>query len=213
MILPSECQRAPPSHFGLTDFVYRFGKKMCRIFVGDDPEPYTVHHDLITASSEFFNRALNGQFKEKDGDVKLPEQKTGTFGTYHKWLYTDKLELDASAPVYDVVLELYFLGDQIQDERLQNSVIDFIIKSVSVKGRYPLSSRQVTLVFDNTPKNSSLRKLVIDFWACRATCAWYQLEDCQGEDGQYPSEFLYGVLKVSASRPGPFTMKNNPWVN
>lgn len=136
---------------------------MCRVFVGDDTEPYMVHHDLIASSSEFFKRALHGDFKERDGDVKLPEQKSSTFDAYYRWLYTNTLEpfTLSTQPIPD--FELYILGDAIQDERLRNSVIDNIIKDVSVSGMYPVSFSHVTLVFENTPKTSTLRKMLIDF--------------------------------------------------
>ncbi|TID17933.1 hypothetical protein E2P81_ATG10904 [Venturia nashicola] len=191
------------------DDLTKIGKKMCRVFVGDDPEPYTVHHDLIAASSEFFNRALKGEFKEKDGDVKLSHQDTSTFAAYHKWLYTNAFE--PSGRDHDHHFELYFLGDVVQDERFRNSVIDLIIKVVADTGTYPVISSLIVVAFENTPKSSKLRQLLIDFWTRLATPSWYEFDGCQGGDGQYPSEFLYEVLKASSVSRGKPRKSGLPW--
>ncbi|KAE9976074.1 hypothetical protein EG328_002845 [Venturia inaequalis] len=190
----------------------KFGKKMCRIFVDDDTEPYTVHHDLITASSEFFNRALNGEFEERNGDVKLPEHKSSTFEVYSKWLYSDVI---SHPPVHDdtiAVYKLYVLGDTIRDGRFRNSVVDFIIKSVTVSNECPVGIGAVNYAFENTPKSSKLTKLLIDFWAYGAQTEWFEIASTQNADGQYPSEFLYEVLRVSLLSPGKTKEADRPWI-
>ncbi|RDI82993.1 hypothetical protein Vi05172_g6844 [Venturia inaequalis] len=190
----------------------KFGKKMCRVFVGDDTEPYTIHHDLITASSEFFNRALNGEFEEKDGDVTLPEHESSTFEAYSKWLYSDVISHPPGSDGAIAVYKLYVLGDAIRDERLRNSVVDSIIKSVTVNKEYPVGIRAINYAFENTPKSSKLRKLLIDFWAYCAHVLWFELASCQAADGQYPSEFLYEVLRVSLLSPGKTKEADRPWI-
>lgn len=185
---------------------------MCRVFVGDDTEPYTVHHDLITASSEFFNRALNGEFEEKNGDVKLPEHESSTFGVYSKWLYSDVISHPPGSDDTIAVYKLYVLGDAIRDERFRNSVVDFLIKSVIVVRKFPVRSKGVVYVFENTPKSSKLRKLLIDFWAYCGHAQWFEKDACQGADGQYPSEYLYEVLKASSSIPGETKEADRPWI-
>lgn len=185
---------------------------MCHVFVGDETEPYLIHHDLIAASSEFFNRALHGEFKEKAGVVKLPTQKASTFDAYYRWLYADKLEPSNTRTFFTHDFELYILGDELQDERFRNSVIDNVIGEVSIHLIYPTGFEQITFVFESTPKNSHLRKLLIDFWVYRSNSEWYDLTQCNGEDGQYPSEYLFGVLKATSLKIGKSTKTHYPWV-
>lgn len=65
---------------------------MVTVFVGDDAEPYTVHRDLITATSDFFSKALTGEFQERGGEVRLPDHKSEHFSCYVQWLYEGQFE-------------------------------------------------------------------------------------------------------------------------
>jgi hypothetical protein len=49
----------------------RFGDVTARILVGEDKVQFTVHRDLISASSNFFKKVFGGDFKEHDGEVSL----------------------------------------------------------------------------------------------------------------------------------------------
>jgi hypothetical protein len=61
------------------------------VFVGGATDPTYVHWDLIARSSAFFDNALNGSFKEKDGKVKLPDHKMSDFLVYIEWLYCERI--------------------------------------------------------------------------------------------------------------------------
>lgn len=65
---------------------------MCRVFVGDDEEPYTIHQDLIASSSGFSKGSFRTQMKQSSGDVELPAQKCVGFGNYYKWLCSGKVD-------------------------------------------------------------------------------------------------------------------------
>lgn len=50
-----------------------------------------MHRELLCDRSEFFRAACNGNFKEAEGVVKLPEQDPATFKHFIYWLYTEKI--------------------------------------------------------------------------------------------------------------------------
>ncbi len=50
-----------------------------------------MHKEVLCDRSEFFRAACNGQFKEAEGVVDLPEQDPTTFKHFIYWLYTEKL--------------------------------------------------------------------------------------------------------------------------
>ncbi|KAK4697313.1 protein N-terminal amidase, partial [Lecanoromycetidae sp. Uapishka_2] len=58
------------------------------VLVGPDEQRFDVHKALLCKSSDFFNAALNGNFIEANGTVKLPEQNPGVFKYFVHWLYT-----------------------------------------------------------------------------------------------------------------------------
>jgi hypothetical protein len=59
--------------------------------VGPEEYRFDVHKALLCESSNFFQAALNGNFKEREGKVRLPDQETRTFKFFVHWLYTGKL--------------------------------------------------------------------------------------------------------------------------
>lgn len=50
-----------------------------------------MHKELLCDRSEFFRAACNGNFKEAEGVVKLPEQDPATFKHFIYWLYTENI--------------------------------------------------------------------------------------------------------------------------
>lgn len=61
------------------------------ILVGPEQASFAVHKELLCDRSEFFRAACNGNFKEAEGVVKLPEQDAATFKHFIYWLYTEKI--------------------------------------------------------------------------------------------------------------------------
>lgn len=61
------------------------------VLVGPEKQRFNLHKGPICRSSAFFRAALNGDFKEAEGVVKLPEQCPSTFKYFVYWLYIGKL--------------------------------------------------------------------------------------------------------------------------
>lgn len=62
---------------------------MVKVIVGIEPNTYTFHaHEGILSKSSFFERALNGGFKESiTREVKLPEDDPDIFSSVLEYLY------------------------------------------------------------------------------------------------------------------------------
>ncbi|KAE9966087.1 hypothetical protein EG328_009183 [Venturia inaequalis] len=147
-----------------------FGRKMCRVLVGNDKEPYTIHQELIASSSHFFKGALRSNMMEKNGDVKLPTHKPSHFDIYYRWLYSGTLDdFNFKEPGTSFKLfELYFLGDMLLDERFRNQLIDKVVQAITAVAVVPLNNPDVNLVYKNTLKDDKLRQLMAHIWAYRA---------------------------------------------
>ncbi|KAE9980626.1 hypothetical protein EG327_006505 [Venturia inaequalis] len=148
----------------------KFGRKMCRVLVGNDKEPYTIHQELIASSSHFFKGALRSNMMEENGDVKLPTHKPSHFDIYYRWLYSGTLDdFNFKEPGTSFKLfELYFLGDMLLDERFRNQLIDKVVQAITAVAVVPLNNPDVNLVYKNTLKDDKLRQLMAHIWAYRA---------------------------------------------
>lgn len=96
------CPHPPPRYNLRTTF--KGLSSVAKIIVGSagsksHPETtFTVHKDLLTKASPFFEAALDGAFAEGlDQAVKLPEEKPESFEWFVWWLYTGSLTTPWSA--------------------------------------------------------------------------------------------------------------------
>lgn len=214
---PTKLVKPTRSHKVEANFDCRFGKKIARIFIGTDTEPYIVHNDLISASSDFFDKALNGQFKESGGNVYLPEKKSKIFDVYQRWLYSGQIDIVEQHPeeVCWVLIDLYILGDGFQDEGFCNAVIDRVINFVETSERFPVSPSYMQKVYKNTPEGSKPRKLVVDFWLYPPALDWFEISEVQALKGEFPLEFWFevsrGLMKQRVENSK--TPSLNPWVS
>ncbi|KAG4424731.1 hypothetical protein IFR04_002079 [Cadophora malorum] len=60
------------------------GAEVVTIYVGTTPNPkkFTVHKKLICDKVDFFRKAFMGGFKENQGKMELPEEKSAGFGDF-----------------------------------------------------------------------------------------------------------------------------------
>ncbi|RDI81886.1 hypothetical protein Vi05172_g8012 [Venturia inaequalis] len=202
----------------------KLGRQMTQIFVGGDREPHCVHRDLISASSDFFKRALCGSFKEKNGIVRLREESSDDFAVYVAWLYSGRLNYppkvensDDKNDDYDSVLrdyyqkllELHIMGDTIQDEEFQNATTDAIIELASSSQRPPLHESFARSAMTYLPLTSSLRKYLVDCWVYFREPCWY--EDGSVTLGEYPAGFWIEVAKGLTNQTKKLTPGAYPW--
>jgi hypothetical protein len=139
----------------------------------DAPKKFTVHESIVKARSEFVCLALRGDWVEASSRViPLPEDEPALFSVYQHWLYnglihTSRQGMSTSAAEsdeeYELLVEAYILGEKILDVAFKNSVMDAIVEKVGqVEGTF--NKKLTSLVWDNTPSASPLRRLWVDVY-------------------------------------------------
>lgn len=115
-------------------------------WVCDRPRTLLVHKSFLTAWSEFFSRALNGDWKESETHtVDLTEDVPETFDLYLNLVYKndlpvmtldedklcalDTLEfLKHICKQYISLIHLYVLADKLQDIQAKNEALKAILQ-------------------------------------------------------------------------------------
>lgn len=145
-----------------------------------EPKKYTVHEDLVKPSSEFVRLALRGDWQEASTRViPLPDDEPAVFSVYLHWLYNGLLHTSRqglmtwseSDAEYEMLVKAYILGEKIIDVTFKNSVIDAILEKVA---KNTFNKRLTSLVFDNTPSGSALRRLWMDVYYYAGAAEWLE---------------------------------------
>lgn len=171
-----------------------------------------LHHDIVAKSSDFFDKALNGRFAEKDGQVKLPHEDARLFAIYAHWLYfgpsaivrktgtgqavgdkwlDGEKETQHELPIMTKV-KLYVLGEMLQDDQFRDDVMDSLISWCSKEGTWPTSC--VPFVEKNLPESSPMRKFLVRAWAVEGGPRWFTKQ----QDGAIRADIEMGSQKFWA---------------
>ena len=105
LTMAPESQKEP--HFPTTPFSH--GAAIATVIVGGGSQQhnFTIHKQLLSKASAYFDRALNGEFQESNGIIKLHHHCPIAFEVLYQWLYAGKVfaPTDFQNPG---VLELYY---------------------------------------------------------------------------------------------------------
>lgn len=111
----------------LEDQAIKFGKVL-EVHVGETPDIFYIHQEVICSNSKFFSNAMNGKWKESENRIiRLPANQPATFNLYAQWLYTRRIPPgDSKTPgnEFRKLVDAYVLGDQFQDTGFKNAVVD-----------------------------------------------------------------------------------------
>ncbi|KAK5124932.1 hypothetical protein LTR85_001122 [Meristemomyces frigidus] len=151
------------------------------VLVGETKQVFTVHKDIISRRSSFFKAACHERWQGASTakDVELPTDDPELFGTYLQCVYTDTVvthqdsghnsnsDDDDISTLADCVMHLvkvYFLADKLGDLISCNLIIDSLITTCKERGVSPRRSASLLeSVYESTPKNSPLRRLMVDY--------------------------------------------------
>lgn len=124
----------PPSDFG--------SDRMIILLVGPDEQELVAHENYLVRHSAFFQAALKQEWAEgQTHTIKLPEEKPDIVAFYLDYTYSERLPTDSTkrnnrnGKVYDVLADLYALGERLQDDKIRNVVIDEIVASADCTQR------------------------------------------------------------------------------
>lgn len=138
--------------------------------VGTEKIEFTLYTSIATRSSKFFQAAMSRDWKEcREKRVTLAEVDVDVFQGYLQWLNTGDIPFarfeDSSTTT---CAELYILGDFLDDVSFRNAVLDDLMNVVCAFHRVP-SARLITLVWEQTPADCPLRKLILEIYAAGST--------------------------------------------
>jgi hypothetical protein len=157
------------------------GIEMVRVEVGSGTgmQAFNVHKNLLSQASEYFDRALNGNFKESEGVFRLPHHRPEVFEVVYQWLYTGRQMVpgDILPEDYDVsntllnhnhkLIIFWIRVFKFADETMINEIKIFayerLLKSCELV-RYncmPPAAEALALVWDRDSPQPILQRLLV----------------------------------------------------
>ena len=155
------------------------------VFVGHSKEAFTVHEDIICASSSFFKVAASGGWKEALAKTTvLPDLRGWDFVIYLNWLYTGDVklvtfieaEIEAEINVFGAeepcgedrrfqigyaLCNLWLHGNFLGDWRFESEVMKCIVQEMNQE-TIGLKRPELDLIFNKAPRGSELYEFAID---------------------------------------------------
>lgn len=185
-----------------------------KIANGQDSEVelFQVHKEFACRHSPVLEKAFNCKFIE--GQIQtytLDDVEPEVFRFIFQWLYMERLTLSvhdekkAGNPAdknthsrkcyaqYLLLVKLWVLADRLCIDRLQNVIINHIVRIQGECGR--MSSACFSYIYESTAEGSPLRRLAVD------QAAWFGDSDSFLSRLQdYPKEMLLEIVSVFAKQ-------------
>ena len=134
----------------------------------DSKRIFNVSKPFLCSASEFFDKALNGRFKEgATGQIDLPDILPATFASFLHWLIADTIYPSYVADdmptggTLILAVRVAIFGDRIRNTKLQNTAI----RAIYGLARYcdielDLMQSSLDETYKGTPPEHPLRKLL-----------------------------------------------------
>lgn len=188
---------------------------MVTFLVGADaPKRFNIHEDLIKPRSEFVRLALVGEWKEAhERTIPLPEDDPDVFSVYQHYLYSGLIHtrynnaFSKKDDEYRMLVRAYILGEKIMDQDFKDSITDAIIEKLRSLRRFDASL--TSLVFDNTPSTSPLRRLWMDAYYHFGSSEWLDASACGSPiNGEFLADFSRHQMRsrTGFATFGPYAM-------
>ncbi|EMD01280.1 hypothetical protein BAUCODRAFT_204625 [Baudoinia panamericana UAMH 10762] len=179
-----------------------------KLLVGAEPVIFYVHEEVLTRSSIFLRTALKDKWEEgQSRQIKVPAEDPVVFHDYVHWLYHAKIHcpsVDAET-CYSPMLLLYILADNLLDTACQDRVVDALLLHMRDKAPdpgdpgasptrwFPIGF-DVDLVYENTPKGSFLRRLMLDTHLYQGTSNWIRNPELASLNVESLADLSAGLL-------------------
>ena len=143
-------------------------RSVVRVLVGSgaSQETFMVHKELVSFYSTFFEATFDSDWVEADsGVIQLPDDSSAVLEIFQEWLYTQHLTLKAYQKYdYYLLAKLVIFADKIGASSFYNKTIDALRCCLIDGEEYP-DGAFVSDVYDQTSVKSSLRRLLVEFYA------------------------------------------------
>jgi hypothetical protein len=176
--------------------------------VGSSPVSFHAHIDLLCTSSTFFNKALNGEFKEGiDKVVPMPDDEPEIFLEFLNWLY-DRKHFNGMPLVFVDVLKwckLWILADKLDVPALQNFAMESIFKTFDSYDGHSLPASTFNHVYQNSVPNSPLREVLWQFAVRKMALKFYN-ENVSALEVDFLEDLCRGYMLKSLGEMDPDDM-------
>jgi hypothetical protein len=174
-----------------------------RVGPEDCQQDFLLHEGIICARSEFFHRAMNGNWAEKTKRlVELPADEPKTVALYVSLVYTGAISssTDDHETTPDefqahilAIVKLYILAEKLRDKTAKNAALKTIHNDIAAEftaNKLP-NAEIIQLMYENTLKGSLGRRLMVDLWNDVTTK--YILEQYQGICKEFFVDLAYAL--------------------
>jgi hypothetical protein len=136
------------------------------VFVGKDPEPWTLPEDFLSDRIEYFRAAFKSNFKEGvEKKIHLEEEDPAMFGRVVAWLFGSAVDPHSGDWERYSLLDcckLFVLTDKLGIVDMNKEVLRASETKSSVKDiKCRPTSEVVLLVYKNTTDSSKLREILL----------------------------------------------------
>ncbi|PPJ59893.1 hypothetical protein CBER1_08329 [Cercospora berteroae] len=177
----------------------------------ESPDEFRVHEDLLREHSDFFEAALNNQWKEaQERKITLPEDEPDVVDTYVQWLYGSTIEAAAPSAMQiegritnRIWAKLYVFGDKIQDRVFANAVMEAWTAALDSPPPGAIRTfpdiRCILTIYQHTTPGNPARKFLVHVWAAYRKLRWM-------EEGRHKNsllecpEFLLDLARATAPK-------------
>lgn len=172
---------------------------------------FNIHEKILRNTSAFFDKALSGTWKEAtERTVEMPLDEAEIYKIYAQWLYTGMLPSslggsDNGHTTFLTLAKAWVFGDKVLDSNFQNTIID-AIKERRVWERLAsavylsdLNDPVIPFIYNNTTKQSPLRRLLIDIWLQNWRSDW-GCEFTEEQKEKIPKAFLLDITAMLLDR-------------
>ena len=148
--------------------------------VGPDKHTFHVHQEILFDYSPVFKAAFSGECRESsEHRMALPEDDPETVEHFMQWLYYNSLGLTKGVcsetwnERYWQLARLNTFADKFDVGLLKNSIIDELFALAPKSDAIPPQPSVIAYIYENTTQTSSLRKLIVAWYAWHINRNWY----------------------------------------
>jgi hypothetical protein len=174
------------------------------LHVGLDEHTILAHGNFISRDSEFFDAALKKEWVEgKTRIIKLPEECPHLITHYLSFVYCKSLPTENVTPAekdvfikhsnqhYQLLAELYVLGERLLDQSFRGATINEIIRLANIYNtawtRACPGKETVNTIYRGTLAGSPARRLMVDWHVVLGTAEFF--------DSACEAEFVLDMLQ------------------
>jgi hypothetical protein len=188
------------------------------LLVGPEEQRMTVHEAFLGQDSQFFQAALKEEWIGSEGqsrEIHLPEESSIHMAYYIEHMYglapptrvfTLKSQCpSAMGPQFELLAELYVLGERRLDPEYQNKIMHELFRMVQVSDTAP-GIECANALFRGTTTESPARRMIVDY---AATCLsdYWLVVDREGSDRDFWLDLSRVLIKKVKAAKG---QKPNP---